>query len=228
MAVDDTGKLTRDSKKAVATLFDNRYRGVAFTSPVRQMIGLNDPSEINEFIYDGTKWRAIKHASYNDFISTHLVSPIVPINYIDGGVDVTDANGKTHKEFYYGANPIIEYDTDPILALNNRPSTVIPDGEVANTPTTVEDEAVDVEGGFGAGLGLDVGSMSPSVEMPKTSTKTVGTQKVPAVSLESLTEMYNFTPQSERNGTTPQEMFDYFRRIQVTHPPEGFNPFKRC
>lgn len=228
MAVDDTGKLTEDSKKAVATLFDNRYRGVAFTSPARQMIGLNDPSEINEFIYDGTKWRAIKHSSYNDFISTHLVSPIVPINYMDGGVDVTDANGKTHKEFYYGANPIIEYDTDPILALNNRPSTVIPDGEVANTPTTVEDEAVDVEGGFGAGLGLDVGSMSPSVEMPKTSTKTVGTQKVPAVSLESLTEMYNFTPQSERNGTTPQEMFDYFRRIQVTHPPEGFNPFKRC
>ena len=57
---------------------------------------------------------------------------------------------------------------------------------------------------------------------------TVGTQSRPAESLSSLQNLLNFTLQSERNGKTAQEVLDYLKVAQITHLPEGYNPFKRC
>jgi hypothetical protein len=59
-------------------------------------------------------------------------------------------------------------------------------------------------------------------------TKTVGTQSKPPVSLESLQKLLNFTPQSERNGKTAMEVYDYLRLHGITHMADGYNPFKRC
>ena len=62
----------------------------------------------------------------------------------------------------------------------------------------------------------------------KTVNNSVGTQSKAAESLDSLQNLLNFTPQSERNGKTAQEVLDYLKVAQISHLPEGYNPFKRC
>jgi uncharacterized protein (UPF0335 family) len=210
------GQLDRRSLQGIAKLFDNRYRAVAVTNPKRQMVGLNNQLPLKEFIYDDGKWRAIPHKTYNDFLQSHLVSPIVPVNWQDNHVQYTDDQGTKHQGYFFGVNPIVKYNMDSVKALSQKPSTLIVDTQGLPDPATTIEQVEEDD------VLADLREDSPHVY------KTVGTQKGPAVSLESLTEMYNFTPQSERNGVTPQEMMDYFRRIEVSHPPEGFNPFKRC
>lgn len=70
--------------------------------------------------------------------------------------------------------------------------------------------------------------VSKSQPKAKAVSNSVGTQSRAAESLESLQNLLNFTPQSERNGKTAQEVLDYLRVAQITHLPEGYNPFKRC
>jgi hypothetical protein len=73
---------------------------------------------------------------------------------------------------------------------------------------------------------IDESSKALNTEAPNT--KTVGTQSKPPVSLESLQKLLNFTPQSERNGKTAMEVYDYLRLHGITHMADGYNPFKRC
>jgi hypothetical protein len=70
--------------------------------------------------------------------------------------------------------------------------------------------------------------VSKGQSVAKTVNNSVGTQSKAAESLDSLQNLLNFTPQSERNGKTAQEVLDYLKVAQISHLPEGYNPFKRC
>jgi hypothetical protein len=70
--------------------------------------------------------------------------------------------------------------------------------------------------------------VSKGQPVAKTVSNSVGTQSKAAESLDSLQNLLNFTPQSERNGKTAQEVLDYLKVAQISHLPEGYNPFKRC
>ena len=48
------------------------------------------------------------------------------------------------------------------------------------------------------------------------------------LSTQSLREIYNFTPEAQRNGKTVTEVYNELAVRGHTFIPEGFNPFSRC
>lgn len=216
LALDTDGNLTRESKAEIAHLFDNRYRAVSFTASDRNIKGLNSQGVFKEPLYRDGKWEVRNHGSYNEYLMQYLLTPISPINGAEG-VERTDELGNKYKDYFYGANPIIKYDmsgfkvdSDPLAAslVVGTTNTIVPD-----STSTTETVAEDVIGGVFED------------ELP--SKETVGTSSV-EINLENLTSMFNFTPESERNGKTPLEVYEKYKQLKMTHIAPGYNPFKRC
>lgn len=221
LSLDSEGKLTTESKAEVATLFKNRYRAISLTDTQAGIIGLNSNSPIVEPIYDPKSgWSFNKHDTYNEFITQYLVSPVTFVNWQDGGVD-----GAQGKEMFYGVNPIIAYDMAGIDGLNTvqvDTSTLMAD--IPAVQAAVE-EVQKTEDDLAKAFGFEGEDSAPVYEKKAAS---VGTTEKEGISLDLLEKMLNFTPQSERNDKTTQEVYDQLRHSGISHIAPGYNPFKRC
>ena len=229
----EDGKLTTDATKGLTTLFANRYRNIQYTNSKTGMKGLNSEEKFVEPIYypgpDGEmSWSYRTYdLGYNEFISTYATTNIQPINMSDGGVTFTDENGVEQQGLFYGSNPVIKYDFKTVLESTKipNPDTTLAVDVVASdaTITTAQQAAMNSLSSILEELPAEVGQ-----PVAKTVSNSVGTQSKAAESLDSLQNLLNFTPQSERNGKTAQEVLDYLKVAQISHLPEGYNPFKRC
>jgi hypothetical protein len=103
-----------------------------------------------------------------------------------------------------------------VLDQNKRAAVNLEDGEIGIAPP-VEDFVVE-------GLVLNPWEARDQLEP----VPSVGSTNKPVISLQSLETLFTFTPLEDRNGSTPQEILDYYRSIGVTHLQENFNPFKKC
>jgi len=220
-----TQKLTRESTSALSKLLETRYRAVAFSNRDRGLVGLNDSSS-SQFSYPQyspeTGWTVKNYPSYNDFLLKDLTSPVMPLNAADKGVEYTKEQGAEYpgKYYFYAVNPITQYNFSPVLgrAKLDVNEALIPVG----TATEVLESAQankSAEKSFEEIMGIEDKAISIS---------SVGTQNTGIVNLDNLTELYNFTPQSDRNDLTPVEVLTRLRQLNVSHIPPGYNPFKRC
>jgi predicted transcriptional regulator len=220
-----TQKLTRESTSALSKLLETRYRAVAFSNKDRNLVGLNDSSS-SQFSYPQyspeTGWAVKNYPSYNDFLLKDLTSPVMPLNAADRGVEYTKEQGAEYpgKYYFYAVNPVTQYDFSPVLgrAKLGVNEALIPVG----TATEVSESAQankSAEKSFEEIMGIEDKAIPIS---------SVGTQNTGIVNLDNLTELYNFTPQSDRNDLTPVEVLTRLRQLNVSHIPPGYNPFKRC
>jgi hypothetical protein len=216
LELDVDGNLTRESKAEIAHLFSNRYRAISLTKADQGIKGLNSPGEFKEPVFTKGAWKIKTHASYNDYITQYLVSPVAFIDFADGGVERTDPDGTKYKDFFYGANPIVSYDTIPFNNLKAPLNAAIAVGTVQAAPA-IEAEA-------------DVLSQLFADELPSTpiSIMTVGVTEGMQTNLANLEKLFNFTPESERNGKSTFEVYEKLKALNVTHIAPGYNPFKTC
>ncbi|RUP37536.1 MAG: hypothetical protein EKK63_14645 [Acinetobacter sp.] len=221
----NTQKLSRESTSALNKLLETRYRAVAFSNRERGLTGLND-STLERFSYPQynpeTGWTVKNYPSYNDFLLKDLTSPVMPLNAADKGVEYTKEQGAEYpgKYYFYAVNPITQYNFTPLLAKARLDvnEALIPVGTATEVikPTQANKEA---ENSFDEIMGIEDKAITVS---------SVGTQNTAIINLDNLTELYNFTPQSDRNDLTPVEVLTRLRQLNISHIPPGYNPFKRC
>jgi len=302
LELDPDGNLSRESKAEVAHLFSNRYRAISLTKPQHDIKGLNYQGEFKEPLFVKGQWTVKTHPSYNDYITKYLISPVAFVDFIDGGVERTDSSGTKYKDFFYGVNPIVTYDTTPFNNLQTPLNAAIAVGTVQptggsvlsqmfeETPETIEKEKLEalkkefknvelvrttVESnsdvviqrqgvewkgvwygpqkvpvadiiksykGIVALYDTKLKALQPSTsddsvlsqmfadELPSTpvSIMTVGVTEGIQTNLANLEKLFNFTPESERNGKSTFEVYEQMKALKITHIAPGYNPFKTC
>jgi hypothetical protein len=193
--------------------FKVRPRAVVYTDSTKNLRGINEASD--DKFYDAiyttdSKWRHTEYPSYNEYVKSFSKTIVYGRNKLDNG------------KYNYVANPSISYSYNDPAAF-----PVLPEGESGEAePTTMPDTHKAMEDSdldlFNTAMGLF--NDSPEV------VEAIGTppDNSQPVSLATLQEMYNFTPEALRNGRTPAEIYDQLNRTGITWMSEGYNPFTRC
>jgi len=107
LAVDGaTGKLRTEHKKAVQEFFSKRFKSVALEDTDRGIKGIQSTEEFKEANYDPKTrtWSVTKNTDYSSYIKKSLYT----------NVRYYGKSGDTH---VYFNNPVIKFDTKPILEL---------------------------------------------------------------------------------------------------------------
>ena len=97
----------------------------------------------------------------------------------------------------------------------------------ATPPTSIEPPAFD---GLAAMDWDNLTNFSIHMDPPAVTGKELGTttENAQPLTVEALEKLYNFTPEAERNGKTPMEVYKELIHNGHTFLPEGFFPFTRC
>jgi hypothetical protein len=218
------GKLTPTSRLQMLQLLKSRYRSVAITDAKEGIKGLNNPETFTETTYNPKeeKWVSVPRDNYNNYILQHLETRVTFAKDPESKTGIPtykDAKGETRNFYPYLVNPIVSYNVGKVHELDELMSSAgIEDTSPKKVATEVK-KTVEAEN-FEFTLPEDIDNLPES--------KTVGTTDKLPMTYESLENLLNFTPLSERNDKSIQEMLNYYRSIDVTHLPEGYNPFKRC
>lgn len=219
LALED-GVLSRESKAALASLLNVRYKSTALGT--KEIKGMNTPGEFRYISFKNKQWKEGKASNYNQYLLSYLLTNVTYAKdpkTNDYSVQYTDDAGRQRTEFIYGVNPIVSFDETPVLEADVKIDTNLPDGKISIDPLPeVEVPAVE---------GFDFDFFGQTLSNPEP-IKSVGTTTKPPINLESLEKLFTFTPLEDRNNKSPQEVLDYLRNIQVTHIPEGYNPFRKC
>ena len=217
MEVDDSGVLTEESYSAISNFLNSRHRAPALTSS--KFKGLNNNEKFTAPFYVQGKWMNSEHKNYNKFLLWNMETKVTfaknaPADS-DSGVK-TDELGRTSRVYRFTVNPIVQYSLDSVLSSGGDLTIAddfVPLPEV--TPTASDESTLVFDTPF-FDLSLD------------SKVQSVGTNDKPSMDIKSLEKLFTFTPQNERNGKTPLEIFSYYRDIGVTHLPDGLNPFRKC
>lgn len=218
LTLDANGKLDSKSKAALALLLSTRYKSPAFSKGVIK--GLNNKDEFKFSTYEKGEWVHKQASDYNRYLLAYLETNVTYAKSKKGSnfsVKYTDSAGNDRTEIIYGVNPIINFSAKQVIEQNVKEDTTLEDGTLGAVPKQ-EDQVIEF---------YEVDPFAEEVDS-RESLPSVGTSDKPAISLESLETLFTFVPLEERNGYTPQERLDYYRRIGVTNLPEGYNPFKKC
>lgn len=213
----EDGTLNEASKQALANLLSTRYKSPAYTKG--SIKGLNHAAKFNFSIYTNGTWQHKEASNYNQYLLAHTKTNTTFAKASKGAnhsVKYTDNAGRERTEYIYGVNPIVSFDESKVLTDNLKADMTMEDGHVSPTPK-IDDAIVD-------GLDLDPFGEHFNPEI----LSSVGSNETPILTLQSLENLFTFTPLDERNDQTPQQMLNYYRKIGVTHLEEGFNPFKKC
>jgi hypothetical protein len=217
MEVDDNGTLTQESYIALSNLLNSRHRSPALTSS--KFKGLNSTEKFTIPLYVQGGWKNSEHRDYNKFLLWNMETRVTFAKQAPGDNNsgfVTDELGRKIPVFRYAVNPIIQYELDDVLSKTK--DLTIPDSfvpTIGDTNVTPDD----------ATLVFDDTTFDFALD---SKVESVGTNDKPSIDIKSLEKLFTFTPQNERNGKTPVEIFSYYQDIGVTHLPDGFNPFRKC
>jgi hypothetical protein len=213
------GKLSPEFVKALDTGFRSRARAVVYNDSSNNLRGINEVTSRKfkdvTFIqseYDKGNpypWRHKEHDSYNEYVKSFSKTTVYGRNQLSDGT------------YNYVANPTLAFEAQ----LPSKFPTLPDVGAEEVTPLTHIQEQSD-EGAFDAFEDIAAWGLNES----KSEVEAIGTapDNSKPLSLATLEEMYNFTPETLRNGRTPLEIYDQLSRTGVTYLSEGYNPFTRC
>lgn len=206
------GKLDPQFIEALEQGFNSRPRAVVYTDTSRNLRGINSNGTFKDAVYtSGGKWVHKEFPSYNEYVKSFSKTAVYGRNQLSDGT------------YSYAANPSIPYELHTPEGKVHVPEANESTNKVElQEPKSFDTTAVD----FFDGLSND----SPNKDYMPVSTKEIGTapENSRDLSIESLEEKFNFTPEAQRNGKTVKEVYDELTSRGHTFIPDGFNPFTRC
>lgn len=203
-ALNDDGTLSKDFIEALQKGFQYRSNAVVFTNPKYNLKGINSSGTFNTALYvPGKGWKMDTHTSYNEYVKSFSKTPVYGRNKLSNG------------QYVYVANPRLEYSIDSnelgVTIAENTTATAV---NVPDTPASPLDE-------------LDsLMNLSPIHKV----VQAIGTapENSKPLSITNLREMYNFTPEAQRNGKTVLEVYEELSDKGISFIVDGSNPFIRC
>jgi len=207
------GKINPEFIEALEEGFNTRARAVNYTKPGQGLIGINSIGEFKDVIFtvDG-KPRYTKYPNYNEYVKSFSKTAVYGRNQLKDGT------------YVYTANPTMPIAVDtatefPTLNVTENTTGTEP---VVNGPKTYNEQAADI---------FDQLSNFSIIQAPPViSSQEIGTGPENSVPLteQSLQELYNFTPEANRNGKTVREVYEQLASNGHTFLAQGYNPFTRC
>lgn len=207
------GKLNPDFVQSLKEGLGNRYKNVVFEKD--NLKGLQSRGT-----FTGAKvrangvWEFKEHNSYNDYVKENTQTYFVGKNQLVG-------------RYVYAVNPQITLNVQKLME-NFQPKvilTAIPDPvannrDIASYNTSLEQELSEL-----SDMAVTLTPQDPVIE---NATQQSELPNNTAVTMRSLTEKYNFTPEEHRNGKTPEEVFDDMQRLGIPYLHIDYNPFSKC
>jgi hypothetical protein len=204
------GQLSEAFRDALQEGFQQRSAAVVYTNADLNIRGINSSKPITNAVYNSKtgKWVSKTFTSYNQYVKSFSKTAVYGRNKLSDG------------SYTYVANPQLPMDLGDLRkAAEHRTESNESPTEV-KLPT-VEDHIA------GANALDDLMNMSPIFGRP---VQEIGSapEKSNPLSVQSLQEIYNFTPSGHRNGKTVLEVYKDLAARGHTFIPKGFNPFSRC
>lgn len=203
----ENGKLKQNFIDALTEGFTERSRAVVHTDPGRGLKGINSKGSFKDAVFNNGAWAHKSYPSYNDYIKSFSTTSVYGKNKLSTG------------EYVYVANPILpltfeRVEEQPKIVANDTTTTVtVPD------PAPLDQSMLDA---------LD-DLMNSNFTIPaKVKEIGTGTENSRELTEQSLREIYNFTPEAQRNGKTVLEMLKNLTDRGHTFISEGYNPFSKC
>lgn len=206
------GKLSPEFVEALEEGFNARPRAVVYTKPEKNLRGLNSSGTFKDAIYtaDG-RWLHPEHESYNEYVKVFSKTAVYGRNQLKDGTYIYTANPTIPVE----ANTAREFPTVAIEQNKTTDKVVVPDSKVNENDLSFFNEL-----------------MNNQIDVPVRTIKSkeIGTASDNSKPLtqENLQELYNFTPEENRNGKTIKEAYEELSSRGHTFLSDGFNPFTRC
>lgn len=208
-----TGELNKIFQDTLRTGLGTRSRAVVFTRAGIRGINESADEPFKDAIFNSKTglWNHPKYDDYNQYVKSFSQTTAYGKNKLSDG------------SYVYTANPAIEYNIDTHKDLG---STSLVHSNESATAThlsegrSAEEEVSDIE----QSLGLSQRGSKPSkvgeIGTPGENSKPLTTS--------NLEELYNFTPEEQRNGKTVSEVLKTLTDRGHTGLSEGYNPFSLC
>lgn len=209
----DEGKLNTEFLAMLEEGLRNRPKNVVLSNPSEGLQGLNSDGEFTEVYYDKNgKLTKKTHENYNEYIKDKSFTSAVGTNQINGG------------RYIYTVNPQIELDLETMAesAANDPVEEVKPKIQEIVQADPEPDSLTDAEQADIEGLLGNLMKLPPPIN--EVGINPDGRE----VSLEVLERMYNFTPLQQRNGKSPQQVYEEMVHEGIGQIAEGYNPFTKC
>jgi hypothetical protein len=205
----NTGELTKQFVDAFTAGINTRTKTVVFSRGRLRGINESASSPFLDAKYVNGGWQHTPYEDYNQYVKSFSKTTIYGKPGEDGS-------------FHYAANPALKYEmtlpqdvgSPNLVESNETPTTVHLDGP---PPKKVNKFLQNT------GLSQRGGEKADSV-------KEIGTpgEKSKPLTIANLEELYNFTPEEQRNGKVPSEMLKTLTDNGHTGLSEGYNPFSLC
>lgn len=203
------GRLSPEFVQALEEGFTERSRGVVYTNAELNLKGINSSGSFTSAVFiPGKGWKYSTYNSYNDYIKTFSRTPVYGRNQLSDGT------------YVYTANPNLPFNYDELKV-----ETAF---DISSNNKTTKTETPDTPD-FKPGADLFDSLMNMSIR-PVVKVQEIGSAPDNSrdLSMETLREIYNFTPEVQRNGKTVLEIFEELSERGHTFIPAGYNPFSRC
>jgi hypothetical protein len=193
--------------------FNTRARAVNYTKPGMNLTGINSTGTFKDVIYTNAgQWRYTEYPNYNEYVKSFSKTGIYGRNQLPDGT------------YVYTANPTMPIAVDT--------STQFPTLEVTEnkTPDVAEVKPEATFNENAANLFDQLSNFSLGQEPGVIQSKEIGTapENSKPLTEQNLQELYNFTPEANRNGRTVREVLEQLAANGHTFLADGYNPFTRC
>ena len=213
-AVIQDGRLAPAFIQALEEGFSTRSRAVVYTNQERNLKGINSSGGFTDVIYTAKgEWRFTDYPSYNEYVKSFSKTAVYGRNQLPNG------------KYVYTANPQIGIEVRP---LNSFPVFTVKSNEDTKVVKPEKSTAKFDDTATGLLDDISLFSIAPSARYTQANELATAPEQATPMTVQTLTEMYNFTPESQRNGKTVQEVYEQLTKTGHTFLPEGFNPFSRC
>ena len=196
------GKLSDDFNNVLKAGLATRFKNVVFTDG--NLRGTNDTRPITSvLITEDGQLRRYKHDNYNAYMKTFTYTSVYGHTKIDGN-------------YVYAANSQTVLTPDPLLpqvpSVTSLTTRGTPDTET-QMDVSDDESVIDSLSNFA----LAPGYVEPVIK-----------PEGKPLTLENLTDLYNFTEAGERNGKTPEQVMTHLKSLNISALADGYNPFVKC
>lgn len=196
------GKLSDDFNNMLKAGLTTRFKNVVFTDG--NLKGTNDTRPITSIlITEDGQLRRYKHDNYNAYMKTFTYTSVYGHTKIDGN-------------YVYAANSQAVLTPDPLLpqvpSVTSLTTKGAPDTET-QMDVSDDESVIDSLSNFA----LAPGYVEPVIK-----------PEGKPLTLENLTDLYNFTEAGERNGKTPEQVMTHLKSLNISALADGYNPFVKC
>lgn len=201
------GTLTNEFQEILRQGYEQRSTAVVYTNAAMKLKGINSSSKFTFAGFTSKGWKFDQYNTYNEYVKSFSKTAVYGRNQLSDGT------------YVYTANPHL-----PMIFNDDEVTNTVKQNNTANVV------AMPTAPSFQAGANLLDELMNMSKSFTREAVPEIGTapDKSTTLTTESLREIYNFTPEAQRNGKTVTEVYNDLAGRGHTFIPEGYNPFSRC